>query len=84
MLYSEWLDQDLVGRIQNKFHPIIFSLDSLGFGGNLSQLFFVNIPSIILRPDKYNIFNQFTKHKKIDLLQQGDIILMADAKTTKS
>ena len=53
MLYSEWLDQDLV-RIQNKSPPIIFSLASFGFGGNLSQLFFVNIPSIILRPDKYN------------------------------
>ena len=26
----------------------------LGFGGNLKPLFFVNIPSIILRPDKYN------------------------------
>ena len=54
MLYSEWLDPDLVGRIQNKSPPIIFSLASLGFGGNLSQLFFVNNPSILLRPDKYN------------------------------
>ena len=54
MLYNEWLDQDLVGRIQNKPPTIIFSLASLGFGGNLSQLFFVNIPSIILRPNKYN------------------------------
>ena len=33
MLYSEWLDQDLVGRIQNKSPTIIFSLASLGFGG---------------------------------------------------
>ena len=41
MLYSEWLDQDLVVRIQNKSPPIIFSLASLGFG-------------LILRPDKYN------------------------------
>ena len=55
MLYCEWLDQDLVGRIQNKSPPKIFSLASLGFGENLSQLFFVNIPSIILRPGKYNI-----------------------------
>ena len=53
MLYSKWLGQGLVGRIQNKFPPIIFSLASLGFGGNLRQLFFVNIPSTILRPDKY-------------------------------
>ena len=47
-----------------KSPPVIFSLASLGFGGNLSQLFFVNIkvgpstlvnfPSIIFRPDKYN------------------------------
>ena len=28
-----------------------------GFGGNLSQLFFVNNLSILLRPDKYNIAN---------------------------
>ena len=54
MLYSEWLDQGLDARIQNKSPPIIFSLASLDFGGNLRQLFFVNIPSIILRPDKYN------------------------------
>ena len=38
MLYSEWLVQDLVGRIHNKSPPIIFSLASLGFGGKLSQL----------------------------------------------
>ena len=56
MLYSKQLDQDLVGRIQNKSPPIIFSLASLGFGGNLSQLFFVNNPSILLRPDKYNMW----------------------------
>ena len=37
-----------------KSTPIIFSLASLGFGGNLSQSFFVNNPSILLRPDKYN------------------------------
>ena len=41
-----------------KSPPISFSLASLGFGGNLSQLFFVNISSIILRPDKYNILSQ--------------------------
>ena len=39
---------------KKKSPPIIFSLASLGFGGNLSQLFFVNNPSILLRPDKYN------------------------------
>ena len=50
---------NLVGRIQNKSPPIIFSLASLGFGGNLSQLFFVNNPSILLRPDKYNKNNKF-------------------------
>ena len=66
MLYSEWLDQDLVARIQNKSPPIIFSLAFLGFGGNLSQLFFVKIPSIILRPDKYNtniirVFGNFNR-----------------------
>ena len=55
MLYSEWLDKDLVAGIQNKSPPIIFSLASFGFGGNLNQLFFVNNPSILLRPDKYNI-----------------------------
>ena len=54
MLYSEWLDQDLVVRIQVKSPPTIFSLASLGFGGNLSQLVCVNISSIILRPAKYN------------------------------
>ena len=43
MLYSEWLDQNLDARIQNKSPPIIFSLASLGFGGKLSQFFFVNI-----------------------------------------
>ena len=53
-LYFEWLDQNLVVRIQHKSPPIIFSWASLGFGGNLSQLFFVNNPSILLRPDKYN------------------------------
>ena len=44
LLHSEWLEQDLVGWIQNKSPPIIFSLASLGFVGNLSQLFLVNIP----------------------------------------
>ena len=43
MLYSEWFDQDLVVRNQVKSPPTIFSLASLGFGGNLSQLFFVII-----------------------------------------
>ena len=62
MLYSEWLDQDLVASIQNKSPPIIFSLDFLGFGGNLSQLFFVNMSSIILRPDKYNKKTVNVKH----------------------
>ena len=61
MLHSEWLDQDLVGRIQIKSPPTIFNLASLGFGGNLSQLFFVNILSIILRPDKYNTWCVFRK-----------------------
>ena len=28
MLYSEWLDQDLFGRIKNKSPPILFSLAS--------------------------------------------------------
>ena len=48
------LDQDFVVRIQVSSPPTIFNLASLCFGGNLSQLFFVNIPSIILRPHKYN------------------------------
>ena len=54
MLYSKWLDQNLGVRIQNKSPPTIVSLAFLGFGGNLSQLFFVKNPSILLRPDKYN------------------------------
>ena len=54
MSYSEWFDHDLVVRIQVKSPPTIFSLVFLGFGGNLSQLLFVNIPSIILRPGKCN------------------------------
>ena len=37
-----------------KSPPIIISLASLVLGGNLSQYFFVNIPSIILRPYKYD------------------------------
>ena len=39
MLYSEWLDQDLVGRIQIILPQSLAWL--LGFGGNLGQLFFV-------------------------------------------
>ena len=54
MLYSEWLDQDLVGRIQIKSHPIIFSLASLVLEGTLANCSVFNIPSIKLRPDKYN------------------------------
>ena len=56
MLYSEWLDQDLVERIQNKSPPIIFSLASYGFGGNLSQLFFV-----IFSPKKGKTFRKMQK-----------------------
>ena len=48
--------------IQNKSPPTIFSLASLGFGGNLRQLFFVNNPSsILLNLDKYN---NFIQHKR--------------------
>ena len=36
MLYSEWLDQDLVVRIQIKSPPTIFSLASLVLEGTLA------------------------------------------------
>ena len=50
MLYSEWLDQDLV-RIQNKSPPIIFSLATLGFGGKvvstvMSGILFACFPTV--------------------------------------
>ena len=41
--------------------PIILSLASLGFGGNLSQLFFANISSISLRPDKHSLHHIETR-----------------------
>ena len=50
-LYS---DQDLVVRIQMKSPPRIFSLASLVLEGTLANCSLFNIPSIILRPDKYN------------------------------
>ena len=61
--YSDWLDQNLV-RIQNKSPPIIFSLAPLSFGGNLSQLLFVNNPSILLRPYKYNRMSRWVGELK--------------------
>ena len=51
-----------------KSPPIIFSLAPLGFGGNLSQLFFDNIPSIILRPDKYNTIVKIKCVVKLSIL----------------
>ena len=47
MLYSEWLDQDIVVRIQMK-SPLVLE-------GTLANCSVFNVPSIILRPDKYNI-----------------------------
>ena len=41
-------------RIQNKSPPIIFRLCFIRFWSEPQPLFFVNIPSIILRPNKYN------------------------------
>ena len=55
MFYSEWLDQDLVGRIQIKSLPKNFSLAFWGFEGTLANCSLFNILSIILRPDKFNI-----------------------------
>ena len=54
MLYSEWLDQELVGRIQIKSPPTIFSLWLFGFGGNLTQLFFVQYSLHHIEANKYN------------------------------
>ena len=74
MLYSEWLDQDVVGRIQLKSPPIIFSLASLVLEGTLANCSLFNIPSIILRPDKYNKMavtpatNSFFRYKSIHQL----------------
>ena len=53
MLYSEWLDQDLVGRIQKKSPRTIFKLGFLVLEGTLANCSLFNIPFIILRPDKY-------------------------------
>ena len=41
-------------RIQMKSPPTIFSLASLVLEGTLANCSLFNIPSIILRPDKYN------------------------------
>ena len=55
MLYSEWLDQVLVGRIQIKSPPTVFSLASLVLAATIAYCSLFNIATIILRPDKYNI-----------------------------
>ena len=54
MLYSEWLDQDLVSRIQIKSPPTIFSLTSLVLVATIAFGPLFNIATITLRPDKYN------------------------------
>ena len=46
-------------RIHNKSPPIIFRLGFIRFWREPQPLFFVNIPSIILRPDKYNKWSIF-------------------------
>ena len=48
MLHSEWLDKDLVGRIQIKSNPTIFSLASLALVATIALCSLFNIP------DKYN------------------------------
>ena len=58
VLYSEWLDQDLVARIQTKSPPIIFSLASLVLEGTIANSSLFNIPSIMLIPDKYNTWSK--------------------------
>ena len=42
-------------RIQRKSPPHIIQLGFIRFWSEPQTLFFVNIPSIILRPDKYSI-----------------------------
>ena len=52
MLYSEWLDQYLDGRIQIKSPPTIFSLASLVLVATIAYCSLVNIATIILSKDK--------------------------------
>ena len=52
MSHSEWLDQDLAGRIQKKSPRTIFKLGFLVLEGTLANCSLFNIPFIILRPDK--------------------------------
>ena len=47
-------------RIQNKSPPIIFRLGFIRFWRKPQPMFFVNIPSIILRPDKYNTIYKYS------------------------
>ena len=54
ILYSSWLDQDIVGWIQVSLCPQSLAW-LIGFDGNHSLLFIVNIAAIMLRPDIYNI-----------------------------
>ena len=51
-IVNDWIKM-LDVRIQNKSPPII-QLGFIRFWREPQPLFFVNIPSIILRPDKYN------------------------------
>ena len=58
VLYSEWLDQDLVGWIQVSVRPQSLAW-LLGSGVDHSLLLLFNIGAISLRPDQYNDSNLF-------------------------
>ena len=53
MLYSEWLDKDLVSWILVRHLPQPLA-ELLGFGPTIAYCLWFNIGAIILRPDKYN------------------------------
>ena len=57
MLYCEWLHQDLVDWIQINLLPqsLAWLLGCLVLAPTIAYCSFLNIGTIILRPDKYNI-----------------------------